>query len=105
MTTYVYRLVVTYPEKPTLPQEYDDIDASAREYLEERWSWPRSRHYLSRASAERRATLLRSLGAEVEVIRSSPVVFGGRPKMVQPPPSIAERSYEKLVRERTEAYS
>jgi hypothetical protein len=79
----VYRLQVAYPEGshdehglpvpgwqppgwvPTFGYAHDDGP--------EPFGWPRVRAYLSRGGADKRADLLRSFGATVEVEASKPV--------------------------------
>lgn len=71
--TFVYRLIVKTPSGSDSPgwqpdnwEPYDD---------EAYFSWPTRRNYLSQAPAHRKAELLRSWGATVEVVRSRPVEF------------------------------
>lgn len=74
--TFVYLLVVEIPEgsdrRGWMPKGWfpDIVEGEETEF-----HWPPRRRYLSLTSADRRAQLLRSWGATVEVIRSLPVVF------------------------------
>ena len=78
---YAYRLHVTYPELSD-PRGGPDTDA-AREWLastndpfgEQVWRWPAVKTYLSPSTANRKATLLRSLGCSVVVERSNPITW------------------------------
>jgi hypothetical protein len=79
--TYVYRLDVTYPEgshdDDWAPEGWEPepvMEAETGAWYEPPFRWPAvGRLYLSRSAASRRADLLRSYGARVEVVRSEPV--------------------------------
>jgi hypothetical protein len=60
---YVYKLIVTYPDIDT-----DEVFAPG-------WRWPRNRKYFTLGSAENRKALFEKYGAEVKLVRSSPVYF------------------------------
>lgn len=73
----MYRLIVTYPEKPILPEE--DSYQRARYETTGFFSWPKNRDYLSLNGAEHRASLFRMYGATVEIVKSRPVVWESQP--------------------------
>lgn len=74
--TYVYRLHVTVPHESLTdpawrPEGYDTWDSYQRiidDY--EVWRWPQANLYLSASGAEKRAVLLRRMGATVRIERS-----------------------------------
>jgi hypothetical protein len=82
VTSFVYRLDITKPDGADAPgwepSEWCDI-CHEHDWLEHDWnddwgsrrtppfSWPRRRHYLSRAAAEGRADYLRRCGASVHI--------------------------------------
>lgn len=74
--TFVYRLDVEIPEGSDRygwrPENWEPEVYDGEEW---EFTWPRRRNYLSQTSADRRAQLLRSWGAKVEVLRSQPVEF------------------------------
>ena len=82
-TTYVYRLVVTYPEgigpdnPPKAWCDYMDSLMDEASYhdpnLEPVFHWPARRRFFDRATAERRAGFLREYGCTVTVERSKPI--------------------------------
>ncbi len=74
--TYVYRLVITYPEgidwrnpPENWVEEFIPPDDSTT------FQWPRERKYLSERGAAIRAMTLRSYGCTVTVERSNPVTW------------------------------
>lgn len=71
--TYVYQLIVEYPEEPN----WDAVHSEFGHSNDPAWAfrWPRPRKFLSQSFADRRAHLLRRLGCEVTVVRSEPVTF------------------------------
>jgi hypothetical protein len=83
---YVYRLEITYPEgssepgwRPALWSDPEFLRLFSRRtrrwYRTREFRWPHEHLYLSASGAGSRAALLRSWGAEVEVVRSLPVEF------------------------------
>jgi hypothetical protein len=94
---YVYRLKVIYP--PTSHYEAEgewDLNWEPEGWVhpnEHNWNgdpdadfsfrWPRTRRYLTREEAERRAALLTSFGAKVVVERSQPIVWESDVEAVQ----------------------
>lgn len=87
---YAFRLLVRYPEGSVFDPERPE-DLRWLSWEPEGWQpdwdpdpdadvdfrWPRVRLVFSRGAAERRASLLRSYGAEVEVVRSDRITFPG----------------------------
>lgn len=82
---YVYRLIIFYPpgsqEPGWKPAAWGSYlagiadKAKRREARKRGFRWPRERKFLSRDAAYGRATMLRWLGAAVEVQRSEPVTW------------------------------
>lgn len=73
----VYRLDVTYPENTGAGWEPDGWEDFIIDPDSPGFQWPRVHLYLSRSGAEKRATLLRSYGAEVVVVASEPIKWRG----------------------------
>lgn len=73
--TYVYRLVVKYPEGVDWrnPPEGWEARIGGIEDGDQEFSWPRRRNFLSKGGADNLARLLREWGCAVEVERSKPV--------------------------------
>lgn len=69
----MYRLIVQYPEKPTIP----DHSPYGSEGIP--FSWPMKRDYLSLGGAQHRANLFREYGATVEIVASRPVSWEPQP--------------------------
>ena len=84
--TYVYRLIIAYPEgsrepgwRPALwsdPAYLARLSGRARRQLRRaRFRWPRERLFLSASSAWSRAWTLADYGAKVSIRRSEPVAW------------------------------
>jgi hypothetical protein len=78
--SYVYRLVVTYPEgslewgwEPPGWERYPEDHFYVPDDEGVEFRWPANRLCLSPATAKRRADLFRKYGATVEIVRSLPV--------------------------------
>lgn len=80
MTTYVYRLDVTYPpgslELGWAPPGWEP-EPGAYPPGEDYFRWPANRLCLTATTAKRRADLFRKYGATVEIVRSKPVEWPG----------------------------
>jgi hypothetical protein len=76
----VYRLEITYPpgalEPGWEPPGWDlDIDGYGGPDDDYSFHWPQNRLCLSPSTAQRRARLFRSFGAEVTIVPSGPVTW------------------------------
>lgn len=78
MNPRVYRLVVEVPEESWepgwMPEGWGHQPWTPEEERTT-FQWPRTRDYLSRSGAEKRADLFRKYGATVRVVASAPVEF------------------------------
>lgn len=93
--TRVYRLVVEYPDVPTIDED-DHPNGGLYPWDDGMFHWPQNRCYLSLAGAQRRARIFQRYGAEVVILRSKPVEWEeGTPVDL---PKI-RKSLRRLIRE------